>query len=111
MKASYVFIVPHGQPHVTKLPHVFPSLSCPPHSTGQEHRTVGCEDGGSIYLPLFRTFGKIVDPYFVSVFLEETFKAVGPFYAVSMQSEGKGPTLGNGNKICRVLSKYRQRKR
>ena len=116
MKTSYVFIFPRGQPHITKLSHVFSSLSCPPHMlrseegyTWLEHPTVNREDDGSINLPLFRTFDQFVDPHCACVFFEETIKAVIPFYVVSMQGEGKGPKLGNCKIICRGLSKYREK--
>ena len=65
---------------------------------------------GSINMPLFRTFGNFVEPHFACVFLEETHNVVGPFYVVYMQDERKDPMLGNWKKICRVLSKYRERK-
>ena len=45
------------------------------------------------HLQLFRNLGNFVHPTFACV-LEETLKAGGPFYLVSMPGEVKDPTQG-----------------
>ena len=62
-----------------------------------DHRPVDREDGGSIPPPPFRSFGNFVHPTLPLSF-EETVKAVGLFYLVSMPREVKDPTHGNGKK-------------
>ena len=54
-----------------------------------ERRTVNRGDGGSI--PPFRNLGDFVHPIFACL-SEETLKAGGPFYLVSMPGEIKDPT-------------------
>ena len=47
------------------------------------------------YLPLFQNLGNFVHPTFAQCLSEETLKAGGPFYLVSMPGEVKDPILVN----------------
>ena len=46
------------------------------------------------HLPPFRNLGNFVHPTFACIFSEETLKAGGPFYLVSMPGEVKDHTQG-----------------
>jgi len=51
-------------------------------------------DGGSIHQPLFHNLRQFRSPHICLCLLEETLKAGGPFYLVSMSGEVKDPTWG-----------------
>ena len=59
-----------------------------------ERRTVNRGDVVQSHLPPFRNLGNFVHPYICLCLSEETLKAGGPFYLVSMPGEVKDHTQG-----------------
>ena len=59
-----------------------------------ERRTVNREDGGSIPPAAVSKLRQFRSPHICLCLLEETLKAGGPFYLVSMPGEVKYPTQG-----------------
>ena len=59
-----------------------------------ERRTVNRRDGGSIPPTAVSKFRQFLSPHICLCVSEETLKASGPFYLVSMPGEVKDPTQG-----------------
>ena len=59
-----------------------------------EHRTVNRGDSGSIPLAAISKLRQLRSPHICLCLSEETLKAGGPFYMVSMPGEVKDPTQG-----------------
>ena len=59
-----------------------------------EHRTVNQGDGGSIPPTAVSKLRQFRPPHICLCLSEETLKADGPFYLVSMPGEVKDPTQG-----------------
>ena len=59
-----------------------------------EHRTVNRGDGGSIPLTTVSKLRQFCSPHVCLCLSEETLKAGGPFYLVSMPGEINDPTRG-----------------
>ena len=59
-----------------------------------ERRTVNRGDGGSIPPTAVSKLGQFRPPHICLCLSEETLKASGPFYLVSMPGEVKDPTQG-----------------
>ena len=59
-----------------------------------EHRTVNQGDGGSIPHTAVSKLRQFLSPYICPCLSEETLKAGGPFYPVSMTGEVKDHTHG-----------------
>ena len=59
-----------------------------------EHRTVNRGDGGSIPPAAILKLRQFRSPHICLCLSEETLKAGGPFYLVSMTGEVKDPTQG-----------------
>ena len=63
-------------------------------SRAVERRTVNRGDGGSIPPTAVSKLRQFRSPHICLCLSEETLKAGGPFYLVSMSEEGKDPTQG-----------------
>ena len=71
------------------------------HAVGRQ--TVNRGDGGSITPATVLKLRQFCSPHVCLCLSEETLKAGGPFYLVSMQGEVKDPTRGGKCVTCRYL--------